>query len=48
LGGLLGEFEIAEEADQRREDASPFVAEDVREGPGLARTGAMLFRLKDR
>ena len=31
LGGLLGEVEVAEEADQRREDASPLVAEDLLE-----------------
>jgi hypothetical protein len=29
LGGLLGEVEVAEEADQRREDPGPFVAEDL-------------------
>jgi hypothetical protein len=29
LGGLLGELEVAEEADQCREDASPLVAEDL-------------------
>jgi hypothetical protein len=27
LRGFLGEFEVAEETDQRSEDASPFVAE---------------------
>jgi hypothetical protein len=31
LGGLLGELEVAEEADQRRQDASPLVAEDLLE-----------------
>jgi hypothetical protein len=31
LGGFLGELEVAEEADQRREDASPLVAEDLLE-----------------
>jgi hypothetical protein len=29
--GLLGELEVAEEADQRREDTPPLVAEDVLE-----------------
>ena len=29
LGGLLGEIEVAEEADQRGEDAAPLVAEDL-------------------
>src|SRR5262249_47555384 len=29
LGGFLGEVEVAEEADQGGEDASPFLAEDV-------------------
>jgi hypothetical protein len=29
LGGFLGEVEVAEEADQGGEDASPFVAEDL-------------------
>ena len=29
LGGLLGEVEVAEEADQGREDAPPLVAEDL-------------------
>jgi hypothetical protein len=28
LRGFLGEVEVAEEADQRREDAPPLVAED--------------------
>jgi hypothetical protein len=32
LGGLLGELEVAEEADQRCEDPSPFVAEGRLEG----------------
>jgi hypothetical protein len=31
LGGFLGELEVAEEADQRGEDASPLVAEDLLE-----------------
>jgi hypothetical protein len=31
LGGFLGEIEVAEEADQRREDASPLLAEDLLE-----------------
>jgi hypothetical protein len=31
LGGFLGEIEIAEEADQAREDAAPFFAEDLLE-----------------
>jgi hypothetical protein len=31
LGGFLGEVEVAEEADQRREDAAPLVAEDLLE-----------------
>jgi hypothetical protein len=31
LGGFLGEVEVAEEADQAREDAAPLVAEDVLE-----------------
>jgi hypothetical protein len=31
LGGLLGEVEVAEEADQSREDVSPLVAEDLLE-----------------
>jgi hypothetical protein len=29
LGGLLGEVEVAEEADQAGENTSPFVAEDL-------------------
>jgi hypothetical protein len=29
LRGFLGELEVAEEADQRRENATPFVAEDL-------------------
>jgi hypothetical protein len=29
LGGFLGEIEVAEEADQRGEDAPPLVAEDL-------------------
>ena len=32
LGGLLGELEVAEEADQGGEDATPLVAEDLLEG----------------
>src|SRR5206468_3590426 len=31
LRGFLGEIEVAEEADQRSEDATPFVAEDALE-----------------
>jgi len=31
LGSLLGELEVAEEADQRCEDAAPFVAEGLLE-----------------
>jgi hypothetical protein len=31
LRGFLGEFEVAEEADQRSEDAAPLVAEDLLE-----------------
>ncbi len=31
LSGLLGEVEVAEEADQAREDAAPLVAEDLLE-----------------
>jgi hypothetical protein len=31
LRGLLGELEVAEEADQGREDARPLVAEDLLE-----------------
>jgi len=31
LGGFLGEVEVAEEADQRREDAAPLVAKDLLE-----------------
>jgi hypothetical protein len=31
LSGLLGEVEVAEEADQGGEDASPLVAEDLLE-----------------
>jgi hypothetical protein len=31
LGGFLGEVEVAEEADQAREDAPPLVAEDLLE-----------------
>jgi hypothetical protein len=29
LGGFVGEIEVAEEADQRREDAPPLLAEDL-------------------
>ena len=36
LGGFLGELEVAEEADQRREDASPLVAEDLLEARSAA------------
>jgi hypothetical protein len=31
LRGFLGEIEVAEEADQRREDAAPLVAESLLE-----------------
>jgi hypothetical protein len=31
LGGFLGEVEVAEEADQRGEDAAPLLAEDLLE-----------------
>jgi hypothetical protein len=31
LGGLLGEIEVAEEADQAGEDAAPFLPEDLLE-----------------
>jgi hypothetical protein len=31
LGGLLGQVEVAEEADQGGEDAPPLVAEDLRD-----------------
>jgi hypothetical protein len=31
LGGLLGEVEVAEEADQRGQDAAPLVLEDLLE-----------------
>ena len=31
LGGLLGEVEVAEKADQRRQDAPPLVAEGLLE-----------------
>jgi hypothetical protein len=31
LGGLLGEVEVAEEADEDGEDAAPLVAEDLLE-----------------
>jgi hypothetical protein len=31
LGGFLGEVEVAEEADQDREDATPLVAEGLLE-----------------
>ena len=35
LGGLLGEVEVAEEADQGGEDAAPLVAEDLLESSAL-------------
>jgi hypothetical protein len=38
LGGLLGEIEVAEEADQGSEDAAPLIAEDLVEG-GLVEDG---------
>jgi hypothetical protein len=31
LGGFLGEVEVAEEADERSEDAAPLLAEDLLE-----------------
>src|SRR5206468_6064440 len=34
LGGFLGEIEVAEEADQARQDAAPLVAEDLVENGG--------------
>jgi hypothetical protein len=34
LCGFLGEVEVAEEADQRREYATPFLAEDLLEAQG--------------
>jgi hypothetical protein len=37
LGGLLGEVEVAEEADQRGEDAAPLFAEDLLEQRYLSR-----------
>jgi hypothetical protein len=39
LGGFLGEVEVAEEADQRREDAAPLVAEDLLEDRYPSLTG---------
>ncbi len=39
LGGFLGEVEVAEEADQRREHAAPFVAEDLLEDRQYSTTG---------
>ena len=39
LGGLLGELEVAEEADQAGEDASPLVAEDLLEDRYRSTTG---------
>ncbi len=39
LGGLLGELEVAEEADQRREYARPLVAEDLLERSYHSTTG---------
>ena len=38
LGGLLGEVEVAEEADQGSEDTAPLIAEDLLEG-GLVEDG---------
>jgi hypothetical protein len=34
-GGLLGEVEVAEEADQRREDTAPLLTEEELEANGL-------------
>jgi hypothetical protein len=39
LGGLLGELEVAEEADQGREDAAPLVPEDLLEASYHSATG---------
>src|SRR6266498_1165562 len=39
LGGFLGEVEVAEEADQAREDAAPLVAEDLLEDGYCSLTG---------
>jgi hypothetical protein len=39
LGGLLGEFEVAEEADQVGEDAAPLLAEDLLEQPYCSTRG---------
>ena len=39
LGGLLGEVEVAEEADQAGEDASPLVAEGLLEARYHSTTG---------
>jgi hypothetical protein len=44
LRGLLGEVEVAEEADQAGEQAPPLVAKDVREG----RNGVMCSPRGDR
>ena len=38
LSGFLGEVEVAEEADQRRQDAAPFVAEDLLYHSWIGRT----------
>jgi uncharacterized membrane protein len=35
LRRFLGEVEVAEEADQRREDATPLLAEGLLDAPGL-------------
>jgi hypothetical protein len=35
LRGFLGEVEVAEEADQRREDAAPLLAKDLLDARGL-------------
>ena len=40
LRGLLGEVEVAEEADQRGDDAAPLVAEDLLEDLSAPRSGA--------
>jgi hypothetical protein len=42
LRGLLGEIEVTEEADQRRQDASPLVAEDGLQPVAQLRRSALL------
>ena len=39
LGGLLGEVEVAEDADEAREDPAPLVAEDLLERRQYSTTG---------